>query len=238
VSSESLEPRAAVLELTDANFPERVTRAPGIVLVDVWAAWCTPCKALTPVLEGVALRHPDTVRVLALDADANPATVERLGVRALPTVLLFRDGIERRRLVGAQGASVYEEAIREAVQGGALPSPPRVDAAEGAGRDAGPLREAEGLLATETPLLLFKHSRTCPISHTAHAQLEAFRRAHPDAAVRVVVVQEERPLSQAIAAATGVRHESPQALLLHRGAVRWHASHGGITAARLAMAWG
>lgn len=224
--------------VTDARWAELVTRAPGVVLVDVWAAWCTPCKALTPVLEGVALRHPDTVRVLALDADANPATVATLGVRALPTVLLFRDGIERQRLVGAQGAGVYEEAIRGAVQGAPPPPPTEADAAGDAGSDAGPRREAERLLATATPLLLFKHSRTCPISHAAHAQLEAFRRAHPDAAVRVVVVQEERPLSQAIAAATGVRHESPQALLLQHGAVRWHASHGGITAARLSMAWG
>ncbi|MBU6367872.1 MAG: bacillithiol system redox-active protein YtxJ [Gemmatimonadetes bacterium] len=94
------------------------------------------------------------------------------------------------------------------------------------------------MLAADAPVLVFKHSRTCPVSHAAHAELEAFRRSHAAVPVRVVVVQDERPLSAALAAGTGVRHESPQALLLHRGAVRWHASHGAITAARLAAACG
>lgn len=220
--------------VTDARWDAEVTRAPGLVLVDVWAAWCTPCRALTPVLEALAARHAGALRVRALDADANPATVAALGVRALPTVLLFRDGVEQRRLVGAQSAAAYEAALAEARGDGPAPAPARAsgDPAPGSAAE----QEAARLLASDQPLLLFKHSRTCPISHAAHAQLEAFRRAHPAAPVRVVVVQDERPLSQAIEAATGVRHESPQALVVHQGRVTWHASHGAITAHRLAAA--
>jgi thioredoxin 1 len=222
--------------VTDARWDAEVTRAPGLVMVDVWAAWCTPCRALTPVLEALAARHAGALRVRALDADANPATVAALGVRALPTVLLFRDGVEQRRLVGAQSAAAYEAALAEARGDGPAPDPARAsgDPAPGSAAE----QEAARLLASDQPLLLFKHSRTCPISHAAHAQLEAFRRAHPAVPVRLVVVQDERPLSQAIAAATGVRHESPQALVLHAGRVSWHASHGAISAARLAAAVG
>jgi thioredoxin 1 len=222
--------------VTDAQWEALVSHAAGVVLVDVWAAWCTPCRALTPVLEALAQRHAGTVRVLALDADANPATVAALGVRALPTVLLFSGGAEQRRLVGAQSAAAYEAALAEAR--GDVPPPARPAPSDAPAQQAAAEQEAARLLASEQPLLLFKHSRTCPISHAAHAQLEHFRRAHPTVAVRLVVVQDERPLSQAIAAATGVRHESPQALVLHRGGVAWHASHGAISASRLATAFG
>lgn len=222
----------AMEPVTDAHWAEQVTRAPGVVLVDVWAAWCTPCTALAPVLEALAQRHAGTVRVRSLDADANPDTVAALGVRALPTVLVFRDGVEQRRLVGALPAAAYEEAIA-GVRDGVAQAPAVAPAPDG-GAEA----EAARLLAADAPVLVFKHSRTCPVSHAAHAELQAFRRAHAAVPVRVVVVQDERPLSAALAAVTGVRHESPQALLLHRGAVRWHASHGAITAARLAAACG
>jgi thioredoxin 1 len=220
--------------VTDDSWAQLVTRHPGVTLVDVWAAWCTPCQALTPVLEALAQRHAGALRVLALDADANPATVATLGVRALPTVLLFREGVEQRRLVGAQSLAAYEAALEAVLRGeGAAPA-----AAPVAHEPEDPAhRDAAALLASAAPLLLFKHSRTCPISHAAHAQLEAFRRTHPAVPVRVLVVQEERALSQAVAHASGVRHESPQALLLHGGGVRWHASHGAVTAARLAAAW-
>ena len=83
----------------------------------------------------------------------------------------------------------------------------------------------------EAPVLLFKHSRTCPISALANDALTALGPA--DVEVYRVVVQDARPLSNAIAAALGVRHESPQALLVHHGAVAFHASHYAITAARV-----
>lgn len=91
------------------------------------------------------------------------------------------------------------------------------------------------------PVLLLKHSTACPVSARAHAEFAALasRRAAagggPDfALVRVI---EERPLSQALAARLGVPHQSPQAILIHRGRAAWHASHDDITAEAMEAAW-
>jgi thioredoxin 1 len=78
-------------------------------------------------------------------------------------------------------------------------------------------------------VVLFKHSAVCPVSWAAHAAVTRFVRSHPDAPVRLIHVQKDRPLSQQIAAATGVRHESPQVIVLRRGQVVATASHGDIT---------
>ena len=87
-------------------------------------------------------------------------------------------------------------------------------------------------------VLLFKHSPICPISARALAELHAFLAAHPDTPSAWVDVLAQRPLSQTVAAATGVEHESPQAIVLAGGKVVWHASHGAITEETLARAWG
>jgi bacillithiol system protein YtxJ len=77
--------------------------------------------------------------------------------------------------------------------------------------------------------LLFKHSAVCPISAAAFSQYESFAEAHPDLPTGWIEVREDRPLSQWVERTTGVRHQSPQAILVEAGRVVWHASHGGIT---------
>ncbi len=84
--------------------------------------------------------------------------------------------------------------------------------------------------------LLFKHSHICPISTAAFERYERFLAAHADVASGWLNVINQRPLSQAVAAATGVKHESPQALLYRDGAVVWSASHDAITESSLANA--
>ena len=91
-------------------------------------------------------------------------------------------------------------------------------------KDADELERAFG----EPWALVFKHSTRCPVSTMAWRELAAFRKAHPEAVVYVVHVVEQRDLSNALAARTGVRHESPQAILLEAGRVAWHASHEGV----------
>lgn len=95
-----------------------------------------------------------------------------------------------------------------------------------------PVRDAEELArAFEEPwALVFKHSTRCPVSTAAHREVAEFRRRHPDAPVYVVHVVEQRSLSKAVAERTGVRHESPQAIVLASGAVAWSDSHEGVTA--------
>lgn len=84
------------------------------------------------------------------------------------------------------------------------------------------------------PVILFKHSQTCGVSHMARAGLVEGDLPAP---VLEVVVQRDRPLSDAIASRLGVRHESPQVFVVANGAVTWHSSHAGVTAARVSDAW-
>ena len=88
----------------------------------------------------------------------------------------------------------------------------------------------------EEHFLLFKHSRTCPTSAFAFAEYKQFLEKDPGVSTAWLDVVARRPLSQGVAADTGVRHESPQALLFHRGQVVWHASHGAITVSSLGQA--
>lgn len=83
---------------------------------------------------------------------------------------------------------------------------------------------------------LFKHSPICPLSRTARAEYEMFKIAYPDVPTLFVDVVNSRTLARAIADASGVPHESPQALLFEEGSVKWHASHSAITVAALTAA--
>ena len=85
--------------VTDQTFEQEVLKSDTPVLVDFWATWCGPCRMVAPVLEEIASER-DNVRIAKLDVDANPITAGRLGVRAIPTMILFKDGKEAQRLVG------------------------------------------------------------------------------------------------------------------------------------------
>ena len=92
-----------VHQLTDATFDEAVQGADRPVLVELTAAWCPPCRQLEPILDELAAERADDLVVASLDTDANLEVPRRLGVMSLPTMVLFVDGEERARLVGARG---------------------------------------------------------------------------------------------------------------------------------------
>jgi thioredoxin 1 len=94
---------------TDATFA--ADTAQGLVAVDFTAEWCGPCRTMGPAIAALARDYEDRVRVLQLDADANPRTLVSLGVRGLPTVLLLRDGDVVDRVVGAVPAPVLRARI-------------------------------------------------------------------------------------------------------------------------------
>jgi thioredoxin 1 len=88
------------VEITDANFKAEVIESTTPVLVDVWAEWCAPCRMIAPAVEAVAKDYAGKIKVGKMDADSN-ATPSQLGIRGIPTLLLFRGGKVVDRIVGA-----------------------------------------------------------------------------------------------------------------------------------------
>ncbi len=87
--------------LTDANFEEEVLQSNQPVLVDFWATWCGPCRAIAPTIVDLAEEFEGRARIGKLDVDDNPQTAMNFNVRSIPTLLLFKDGQVAEQLVGA-----------------------------------------------------------------------------------------------------------------------------------------
>ena len=101
-----------VLEVSDATFDQEVLQSEQPVLVDFWAAWCGPCKALAPVVDVVAATYAGKLKVAKVNVDENGATPSRYGVRGIPALLFFKDGKVADQIVGYVPQDVIEEKIK------------------------------------------------------------------------------------------------------------------------------
>ena len=90
-----------VKDVSDSSFEKEVLGADKPVLVDFWAEWCAPCRMLAPTVAAFAEHYGDSASVVKLNVDDNPSTAQRYGIKGIPTLILFRDGKEVERVVGA-----------------------------------------------------------------------------------------------------------------------------------------
>lgn len=88
--------------ITDESWSSEVSDSDRPVLVDFWAEWCHPCKLIEPHVDAIASEYPEKLKVVKLNTDENPVTAGRYGVMSIPTLMLFVDGVEKARIVGAR----------------------------------------------------------------------------------------------------------------------------------------
>ena len=91
-----------IINTTDANFDQDVAQSDVPVLVDFWAAWCGPCKAIAPILEEIANDYNGKVKIVKVDVDENPETASRFGIRSIPTLMVFKGGEKVDAVMGLQ----------------------------------------------------------------------------------------------------------------------------------------
>ncbi len=103
-----------VLEVSDVNFDEEVLRSEQPVLVDFWAVWCGPCKAIAPIVDAVAAAFEGKLKVVKVNVDQNGAAPSRYGIRGIPALLFFKDGKVADQMVGLSPNAL--EDIKEKVQ--------------------------------------------------------------------------------------------------------------------------
>jgi thioredoxin 1 len=101
-----------VLEVNDATFEQEVLRSEQPVLVDFWAVWCGPCKAIAPIVDGVAKTYAGKIKVAKVDVDQNAATPSRYGIRGIPALLFFKGGKVADQVIGYVPQNVIEEKVQ------------------------------------------------------------------------------------------------------------------------------
>jgi thioredoxin 1 len=107
---------AEPITITDADFAQQVLQSELPVAVDFWAPWCPPCRAIAPILKELASEYADTLVIAKLNIDDNPDYFSRLGIRGAPTLIIFKDGVEVDRILGAMPKARYRARFDAALQ--------------------------------------------------------------------------------------------------------------------------
>jgi thioredoxin 1 len=104
-----------IIEITDDNFEEQALRSPVPVLIDFTAAWCAPCRVIAPHVDAIAAAYSGRLRVGKCDSDSNPKLCAQLDVRAMPTLMVFKDGRVVAQTVGALPRAKLEAMVQKAL---------------------------------------------------------------------------------------------------------------------------
>jgi len=103
---------AELAEITDDTFETEVLNSDTPVVIDFWAEWCAPCRQIAPIIKDLAAQYEGQVKVVKMDIDANPGTPGKYGIRAIPTVLAFKNGEVVEQLQGARPKADFEAQIK------------------------------------------------------------------------------------------------------------------------------
>jgi len=106
---------SAVQEVTDSNFEREVIDSDLPVLIDFWAPWCAPCRAIGPVVEDLAKEYEGKLKVVKMNVDDNPLSPSRYGVRSIPNLLLIKNGQVKDQIIGAVPKAQFVQAISKVV---------------------------------------------------------------------------------------------------------------------------
>lgn len=104
-----------VINVTDSSFEAEVLKSDKPALIDFWASWCAPCKAIAPIVDELAGEYDGKIKVTKMNVDENPATPSKYGVRGIPTLILFKDGKVLDQKVGAVPKAQLAEMLKKAL---------------------------------------------------------------------------------------------------------------------------
>ncbi len=106
---------AEPLQVSDADFEQEILKSDLPAMVDFWAAWCGPCRAIAPVVEELARDYQGKVKVAKMNVDENARTPAQYGIRAIPTLIIFKGGQVVEQITGAVSRSIIESALKKAL---------------------------------------------------------------------------------------------------------------------------